>query len=100
MACGGGRVAPLGPPLVSFVLLLALLAASCLAKAPPEAKKKPPGSILGAILAPTASFLMICWALRGESFSSRSPSYFYSTIALKIIANACCAPEAQSTEIL
>ena len=43
MACGGGRVAPLGPPLVSFVLLLALLAASCLAKAPPEAKKKPPG---------------------------------------------------------
>ena len=43
MASGGGRVAPLGPPLVSFVLLLALLAASCLAKAPPEAKKKPPG---------------------------------------------------------
>ena len=100
MACGGGRVAPLGPPLVSFVLLLALLAASCLAKAPPEAKKKPPGSILGAILAPTASFLMICWALRGESFSSRYPTYFCNRIALKIVTNACCASKAHSTEIL
>ena len=56
MASGGGRVAPFGPPLVSLSCFWALLAASCLAKAPPEAKKKPPGSILGAVLAPTACF--------------------------------------------
>ena len=76
MASGGGRVAPLGPPLVSFVLLLALLAASCLAKAPPEAKKKPPGPFWKPFWPQTCSFFDIFFWFRGSFFELLFPPIF------------------------
>ena len=45
-----GQLLGWSPPVLSG--LRVLLAASCLAKAAPEAKKKPPGSILGRIFLP------------------------------------------------
>ena len=68
-----------------FSCLLGLLAASCLAKALQKVKKRPPGSILGAVLQQKIEYFVYVSAPLALHFAVRFSNYFRNACALRFV---------------
>ena len=68
-----------------FSCLLGLLAASCLAKALLKVKKRPPGSILGAVLQQKIEYFADVSAPLALHFAVRFSNYFRNACALRFV---------------